>query len=131
SHHPLHDYQVPAAVREDLRCAITHDHGVFDTHTTVSRQIHPWLHGDNHARAQLPCTTLPQARCLVHPQPHTVSQSVWELVTVPGIVDDLTRRGTHSRDLGAWLYRLVATLLCTAHQLVQLPLPLGRLTEHE
>src|SRR5699024_9581131 len=83
SHHPLHDYQVPAAVREDLRCAITHDHGVFDTHTTVSRQIHPWLHGDNHARAQLPCTTLPQARCLVHPQPHTVSQSVRELVTVP------------------------------------------------
>src|SRR5699024_9061610 len=51
--------------------------------------------------------------------------------TVPGIVDDLTRRGIHSRDLGAWLYRLVATLLCTAHQLVQLPLPLGRLTEHE
>ena len=107
------------------------DQRVLDADTAVAREVHPGLHGDGHASGQGTRAQRPDARRLVDLQAHAVPEAVREVLGVPRRGDDLAAGRVDRDDVGADRERRPSGGLRGRDQLVDLPLPVGRVPEDD
>src|SRR5215217_4493700 len=111
--------------------AVADDERVLDADAPAPREVDPRLDSDGHPIGQ--CTGGHRAQCrrLVDLQADAVAEAVRELLRAPGRGDDLPGGRIDRGDLRAGQQGLPAGRLGGADQFVHLPLPVGRLTQHD
>src|SRR6476646_5943322 len=115
--------------REEARPVGPHDQDVLYPDTTPVRQVDTWLDGDQNPACEFTRSAVPDGRRLVHLEPDAVPQSVLEVVAVPGVPDQVAGGRVHVPDVGARPGGVQTGSLRGRDQLVDLPLPAGRLAQ--
>src|SRR5215469_11306884 len=128
----LQDQQFPGGRSQDAGSpACRHNQDVLDPDAALSGQVHTRLDGDRNPVGQFTRSAVPEHRRLVDLQPHAVPEAVLEVLGVPGRLDHLAGRGVYGTGLRAWLDRLDPGALRLRDELVDVPLPAGRLTDRD
>ena len=111
--------------------SLADDQRVLDADTAAVGQIDTGLHGDRRASKQCTGGRRADSRRFVDLQSDAVAESVAEVVGVPGVGDDLPRRGVDLLERGPGRERFPARPLRGGHQLVDVELPLRGRRQHE
>src|SRR5712692_6210026 len=84
------DHQMPGGSGQDLAPLRGNHHQLLDPDTAPPRQVHTGFYRDRHPRLQRGVFPRRQGRPFMNGQPDPVSQSVPEVITMPGVGDHLT-----------------------------------------
>src|SRR4029077_13269198 len=111
--------------REEARPVGPHDKEVLNPDTAPAGQVDAWLDGDRNPGCEFTRSAVPDRRRLMYLEPDAVPQPVLEVVTMPGVADQVTGGGVHVADVGARPGGVQAGPIRGRDQLGELPLPAG------
>src|SRR5215470_2570731 len=109
----------------------TNHQGVLNPYAALAGQVDAWLNGDGNSVPECTRPRVPHHRRLMDLQPHAVAETVAEVLTVPGSVDEIPCCRVHVGDGCSFGRRFDASPLRRRYQVIDLPLPVGRRTEHD
>src|SRR5215469_5698924 len=106
-----------------------HHQGVLDPDAAPAGQVDPGFDGNGNPVSQCTGPPVPDDRGLVHLQADAVAEPVPEILVVTGVADQVTGGRVDGGHIGADGRRAHAGPLGGGHQVIDLPLPAGRLAE--
>jgi hypothetical protein len=107
------------------------DKNVFDPDSALARQVDARFDSDRNPGAKLTRSPVSHHRCLVDLEADAVTETVLEMLIVPGVPDQVPGRGVDVAHIRARLSCLDPGPLRGGHQLVDLPLPARGLAESD
>src|SRR5215472_373507 len=109
----------------------TNHQGVLNPYAALAGQVDAWLDGDGNPIGKSTRPRVPHHRRLMDFQAHAVAETVAEILTVPGSVNEIPCRRIHVGDGCPVARRLDAGPLRGRYQVIDLPLPASGLAEHD
>ena len=101
------------------------DKNVFDPDSALARQVDARFDSDRNPGAKLTRSPVSHHRCLVDLEADAVTETVLEMLIVPGVPDQVPGRGVDVRHVGPWPSGVDPGPLGGGDQVVDLPLPAG------
>src|SRR5258708_37766260 len=110
--------QVLGGRRQDLMSRFSDKDHIFNSDSTLFRNVDPWLNGDDHTRRKLLSLALGQPRLLMHLNSHSMASGMGKKSIEPCFFQDFTPGVVHFPSFRTRPYRVDRSQLGLPHRLI-------------